>query len=33
MVGHRRYPFTLPVVRHLLEVGGVALDPRVTFLR
>lgn len=26
------YPFTLPVVRHVLEVGGLALAPGVTFL-
>lgn len=27
-----RYPFTLPVVAHLAGRGGLALDPRVTFL-
>lgn len=27
-----RYPFTLPVVRHLAHAGGLDLDPRVTFL-
>jgi predicted ATPase len=27
-----RYPFTLPVVRHLARTGGVDLDPGVTFL-
>jgi predicted ATPase len=27
-----RYPFTLPVVRHLAQVGGLDLDPGVTFL-
>jgi predicted ATPase len=26
------YPFTLPVIRHLREAGGLALDPGVTFL-
>jgi predicted ATPase len=27
-----RYPFTLPVVRHLAREGGLELDPAVTFL-
>ena len=27
-----RYPFTLPVVRHLARTGGLDLDPGVTFL-
>lgn len=27
-----RYPFTLPVVRHLLRTGELELDPQVTFL-
>lgn len=30
--GPAGYPFTLPAVRHLREVGGLALDPGVTFL-
>ncbi len=30
--GTGRYPFTLPVVRHLDEIGGLDLDPGVTFL-
>jgi predicted ATPase len=27
-----RYPFTLPVVRHLTRTGGLDLDPGVTFV-
>jgi predicted ATPase len=27
-----RYPFTLPVVRHVIAAGGLNLDPGVTFL-
>ena len=27
-----RYPFTVPVVRHLDRAGGLDLDPRLTFL-
>jgi predicted ATPase len=30
--GTGRYPFTLPVVRHLDRTGGLDLDPAVTFL-
>ncbi|MGH3862737.1 AAA family ATPase [Actinokineospora sp.] len=30
--GTGRYPFTLPIVRHLDRVGGLELDPAVTFL-
>ena len=27
-----RYPFALPIVRHLASIGGLELDPGVTFL-
>jgi predicted ATPase len=27
-----RYPFTLPIMRHLAHTGGLDLDPGVTFL-
>lgn len=30
--GTGRYPFTLPIVRHLDRAGGLELDPQVTFL-